>query len=125
MTGCASTEQLPAALKSFGMSPVSYGARKGDLVVMLDGKVIGFMSSHTIRATCDQLRAMKSQEHPAVPQMLEIALVMPSERGQFPGLFMFSAPARLIRPVRNLRTNLTEYISTFEQVCRPRLFLRI
>ena len=37
-------------------------------------------------------------------------------KGQFPGVFLFTTPARMIRPVTNLRTNSREYIGTFEQV---------
>lgn len=47
---------------------------------------------------------------------LEIALVMPSTRGTYPGLFLFSTPARMMRPVINLRGRLQEMIGSFEQV---------
>lgn len=112
--GLPSTEKLPALLTSLGMTPVAFG-EKGDLVVMLDGKVIGFLAEESAKATCDYLRVLKSQHHEAVPTMLEVALVLPAERGQFPGVFLFSSPYRMMRPVRNLRTNSTEFISTFEQ----------
>ncbi len=53
-----------------------------------------------------------------IPAMMEIALVMPSGRGgQFPGLFLYTSPARMMRPVRYLPTGDTEWIGTFEQVC--------
>ncbi len=52
-----------------------------------------------------------------IPAMMEIALVMPSGRGgQFPGLFLYTSPARMMRPVRYLPTGDTEWIGTFEQV---------
>jgi hypothetical protein len=34
-----------------------------------------------------------------------------------PGLYLFSGPARLMRPVYNLRTQREELIGSFEQVC--------
>ena len=34
---------------------------------------------------------------------------------QYPGLYLFLAPARLMRPVRNLASNTVEMIGTFEQ----------
>ena len=36
---------------------------------------------------------------------------------QYPGLFIFSTPARMMRPVFNLAANKVEMIGTFEQVC--------
>lgn len=35
---------------------------------------------------------------------------------QFPGLFLFTGPARLMRPVRNVMLNQIELIGSFEQV---------
>lgn len=37
-------------------------------------------------------------------------------KSQYPGLFLFTTPARMMRPVRNLSSNTVEYIGTFEQV---------
>lgn len=34
----------------------------------------------------------------------------------YPALFIFTTPARMIRPTMNLITKTTEYIGTFEQV---------
>ena len=36
--------------------------------------------------------------------------------GQYPGLFIFSGAARIMRPVWNLSANCVEYIGTLEQV---------
>lgn len=38
------------------------------------------------------------------------------QRGQYPGLFLFVGPARMMRPILNLRAKKIEYIGTFEQV---------
>lgn len=38
------------------------------------------------------------------------------QKGQYPGLFLFVGPARMMRPVRNLIANKIEYIGSFEQV---------
>ena len=51
-----------------------------------------------------------------VPETLEIGLVPKLKQGQYPGLFLFSNPARMVRPVFNLATNVTEMIGSFEQV---------
>ena len=51
-----------------------------------------------------------------VPSTLEIGLVPALPRGQYPGLFLMSSPARMVRPVLNLSTHTTETIGSFEQV---------
>ena len=51
-----------------------------------------------------------------VPPTLEIGYVPFVKGGQFPGLFLFTTPARMLRPVRNLSTGTTELIGSFEQV---------
>lgn len=80
------------------------------------GQVLGYFAADVVRAACDHLRVLKTTTGSGVPPTLEVALVVASERGQFPGLFLFTSPARMIRPVRNLRCNSTEFIGTFEQV---------
>lgn len=79
-------------------------------------QVLGYFDLDMAVAACTHLRMLKTQGK--VPEKLELALVRPSERGQYGGLYMFTSPARMMRPVRNLRCNATEYISTFEQVGR-------
>ena len=43
-------------------------------------------------------------------------MVPPQKNGQYPGLFLFSTAARMMRPVLNLSTRIEELIGTFEQV---------
>jgi len=43
-------------------------------------------------------------------------LVMPSPGGRYPGIFLFTTPARMIRPVKHLASGETEFIGSFEQV---------
>lgn len=35
---------------------------------------------------------------------------------QYPGLYLFTNPARMMRPVMNLAAKKVEYIGTFEQI---------
>ena len=51
-----------------------------------------------------------------VPPTLEICLVLPRKGSRYPGLFLFTTPARMLRPVINLQIGEIEYIGTFEQV---------
>ena len=48
---------------------------------------------------------------------MEIVLVPKTKHAsEYPGLFLFSTPARLMRPVFNLATQSTHLIGSFEQV---------
>lgn len=52
-----------------------------------------------------------------VSPLIEICLIPPTEvASQYPGLYIFSTSARLMRPVKNLALNSMEMIGTFEQV---------
>lgn len=48
---------------------------------------------------------------------MEICFVPKTDHSsQYPGLFVFTNPARLVRPVKNLVTDAIELIGTMEQV---------
>ena len=52
-----------------------------------------------------------------MPATIEVCLVKKTEyASQYPGLYIFTTPARMMRPVLNLGLNLVEMIGTFEQV---------
>ena len=54
-----------------------------------------------------------------VSEYTEIVFIPKETHGSYtlyPGLFLFTTPARIIRPVMNLITKTIEYIGTFEQV---------
>ncbi|XP_014679308.1 PREDICTED: DNA-directed RNA polymerase I subunit RPA2-like, partial [Priapulus caudatus] len=52
-----------------------------------------------------------------VPLMMEVVLVERTDcASQYPALYLFTTPARMMRPVLNLTTNTVEMIGTFEQV---------
>lgn len=52
-----------------------------------------------------------------VPSTMEIVLVPREAKcGQYPGLFLFTNAARMMRPVINLAAQKVEMIGTFEQV---------
>lgn len=48
---------------------------------------------------------------------MEICLVPKTKvASQYPGIFIFTQPARMVRPVIHLQTGKVEMIGTFEQV---------
>lgn len=137
-------EQLGQLLTSYGMTPTN-GYSDGALTmpaqylpIMLNGKVLGV----ALAATCEGLARMLRQAKVAgasdetkprtVDPTLEVCWIAPIERGPFPGLFLSTDCARMIRPVQQLVTTTTksktkqtssdtrppviEYIGAMEQV---------
>ena len=101
-------------LYSLGVCPLSLSSSLGELDVLLDGLLVGHVPQNVLNDIGSQLRMLKMSGK--VPAMLEIAVVPPLKGGQFPGLFLFSTPARMMRAVLNLASQTQELIGTFEQV---------
>uniref|UniRef100_A0A182X7Q7 DNA-directed RNA polymerase subunit beta n=1 Tax=Anopheles quadriannulatus TaxID=34691 RepID=A0A182X7Q7_ANOQN len=113
---------IPATLVSLGMQPFggdagSFGTLSHDdgYVVMLEGKMLGMLPRATASQVVQKLRLLKI-EGKTIPNQTEIAFVPAREGGQYPGLFLFVGPARMMRPVKNLLCGKTELIGSFEQV---------
>ncbi|KAK3916298.1 DNA-directed RNA polymerase I subunit RPA2 [Frankliniella fusca] len=113
---------IPTILSGLGMLPLnSPVAQTTSLqeccIVMLDGRVLGHIHKNSIGRLVDKLRVLKVNGE-KVPNTLEIAHVpMKSCKGtQYPGLYLFTGPARMMRPVVNLSCKKIELIGTFEQV---------
>lgn len=85
-------------------------------ITQLDGNIIGYVHKSIAAKLVDKLRIIKIAGK-LVPNMLEIVLVpFKSTPSQFPGLFLFTGPTRMMRPLYNLAANEIEFIGTFEQV---------
>ncbi|XP_058802339.1 DNA-directed RNA polymerase I subunit RPA2 [Phymastichus coffea] len=109
-------DAIPPVLLELGMLPISIADDwKNSYAVLLDGRVIGLIKDNIVGRVVDKLRVFKINEK--VPSTTEIVLVpkknVPS---QYPGVYLFTGPARMMRPVKNLSVNKTELIGTFEQV---------
>lgn len=117
---------LDELLFSLGISLVGAGGQSGegrgkavfsDLPVCLDGRVVGSAPYPLCKSIANELRRMKVQDDPVIPRSLEIALV-PSDDAQgapYPGLFLFSCAARLVRPVLQRASGKAELIGPMEQ----------
>eukprot|EP00934_Nitzschia_sp_Nitz4_P004474 Nitzschia sp. Nitz4//scaffold35_size145790//31425//35153//NITZ4_003015-RA/size145790-processed-gene-0.227-mRNA-1//-1//CDS//3329549079//4464//frame0 len=116
---------LDDLLISLGVMPVGAGGSTGEgrshslytnFPVCIDGRVVGSASPATCRHIASHLRSLKVEENPSIPATLEVALIPQGNPGSpYPGLFLFSDAARLIRPVLQRATGKTEYIGPMEQ----------
>lgn len=89
------------------------------LTVTLDGAVVGSVRASEAPAVVAALRAGKVATPPRVPSTLEVAYIPPPAGGgggAFPGLYLFTSPSRMIRPVKQVPGGAVEHISSLEQV---------
>ncbi|CAG0884695.1 unnamed protein product [Darwinula stevensoni] len=126
ITSQADTSKYPELLCAIGMIPLdSMAYPRGSLhvlPVLLDGRLIGHV--HVIRARdfIWQLRMLKIAGE-KVSRFLEIGYVpnlgkpeAGSRGGQWPGIFLFAGPSRLMRPIFNIYARSVEMIGVLEQV---------
>uniref|UniRef100_A0A182MM49 DNA-directed RNA polymerase subunit beta n=1 Tax=Anopheles culicifacies TaxID=139723 RepID=A0A182MM49_9DIPT len=112
---------ISSTLVSLGMQPIETPKGMGAVpnnecyVVMLEGRILGMLPRTIAKQVVQNLRLLKI-DGDIIPSQTEIAFVPEREGGQYPGLFMFVGPARMMRPVKNLLCNKTELIGSFEQV---------
>ncbi|POW20966.1 hypothetical protein PSHT_02864, partial [Puccinia striiformis] len=118
LTSTPSVKNIPSLLVSMGMSqPFDTTIHPTKFVsVQLDGQIIGWASSSLCSRIATALRTWKTEGLEGIPLELEIGLVPRSKGGQYPGLFLFSNPARMMRPVQLLSNNKTDLVGSFEQV---------
>ncbi|KAL7545410.1 hypothetical protein ACHAWF_008756 [Thalassiosira exigua] len=116
---------LGELLAEWGVRPSGTGGEGGDgrdvpdrsdLPVTVDGRVAGGAPAGLCRSIAARLRALKVEETPTVPPTLEVAFIPPGTKGgPYPGLFLFTKAARVVRPVLQRATGRTEYVGPMEQ----------
>ena len=85
------------------------------VVVQLDGRILGFCTPKQARVIGNTLRYWKVQGTHNVPIDLEVGYIPKEHGGQFPGVYISSQPARMVRPVRYLPLDKQDFIGSFEQ----------
>uniref|UniRef100_A0A4W5R978 DNA-directed RNA polymerase n=1 Tax=Hucho hucho TaxID=62062 RepID=A0A4W5R978_9TELE len=114
------TTTLPALLCSLGVTPVdgSPGRAYADCYpVLLDGAMVGWVETELAPLLADSLRRFKVLKEKKILPWTEIVLVpQTSKASMYPGLYLFTTPCRMVRPVRNLALGQQELIGTFEQL---------
>jgi DNA-directed RNA polymerase I subunit RPA2 len=115
VTAPADVSNIPMLMAELGVRSTSSSATEERFVVMLDGKILGWSSPKESRMLHDTLRYWKVKGLHGVPVELELGYVPPSNGGSFPGLYMASAPARMVRPVKYLPLGKEDYVGPQEQ----------
>ncbi|KAK2465955.1 hypothetical protein APHAL10511_001596 [Amanita phalloides] len=113
-----SVAHIPALLAVHGMTQ-AFAAKidgRANLCVQLDGRVIGWARPVVAAALASSLRIWKTEGTHDIPIDLEIGLVSEQEGGQYPGLYLFSSRARMMRPVKYLPNGKDDQVGSFEQV---------
>ncbi|XP_051928915.1 DNA-directed RNA polymerase I subunit RPA2 isoform X2 [Hippocampus zosterae] len=120
VTASAPTVGLPALLCSLGAAPADAapaGLYADCYPVLLDGALVGWVEARVAPGLVDSLRRFKVLREKKVPPWTEIILVPKTGKASlYPGLFLFTTPCRMVRPVRNLALGKRELIGTFEQL---------
>ncbi|XP_050544143.1 DNA-directed RNA polymerase I subunit RPA2 isoform X2 [Daktulosphaira vitifoliae] len=113
---------IPKVLKSLGMCDISYKPQDVSIgyeyTVILDGRLVGYVPETIMGLFIKKLRMLKVQGK-LIPDTTEIVWLQKNNDNvlsQFPGLFLFTGSARMMRPVLNLELKRVELVGTFEQV---------
>lgn len=114
-TEAADVSNLPHLLAQLGVTGTSAAKLDDSVVVQLDGRILGFCSPKEAKVIGDTLRYWKVEGTHSVPLQLEVGYIPVSNAGQYPGIYMFSSPARMMRPVKYLPLEKTDYVGSFEQ----------
>lgn len=115
MTEAVDVSAIPRIVSELGVASISSASTSEAVVVMLDGKVIGWCTPKQCKEIADTLRHLKVEGGHGVPAQLELGYVPPSKSGSYPGLYMCSTPARMVRPVKYLALDKKDYIGPYEQ----------
>ncbi|EMF13019.1 DNA-directed RNA polymerase I subunit beta [Sphaerulina musiva SO2202] len=114
-TSSADTTHLPDVIAQLGVTSTSEASLNDSVTVQLNGRILGYCSPKQAKVIHDTLRYWKVEGTHNVPLDLEIGYVPLSAGGQYPGVYMFSEAARMIRPVKYLPLEKLDHIGPFEQ----------
>lgn len=106
---------VPEVISNLGMTSESSVSMEESVAIQLDGRILGYCSPKHARVIVDTLRYWKAQGHKKLPLELEIGYVPNSNGRQYPGVYLFSQSARMLRPVKYLPLDTLDYVGPFEQ----------
>jgi len=106
---------IPSLVVDLGAVAFSSASTDESVVVMLNGKILGWCTPKQSRRIADTLRFWKVEGTHNVPVELEIAYVPGSNGGQYPGVYLYSGRARMVRPVKYLPLDKEDWVGPLEQ----------
>ncbi|ENH70605.1 DNA-directed RNA polymerase I subunit RPA2 [Fusarium oxysporum f. sp. cubense race 1] len=115
MTDYVDVSHIASLAQELGIVDVSSASTEENVVVMLDGKILGFCTPKESVRIADCFRYWKVEGTHGVPLQLEIGYVPPSRGGSYPGIYMTSTPARMVRPVKYLPLQKEDWVGPYEQ----------
>ncbi|KAJ1954141.1 hypothetical protein GGI12_005861, partial [Dipsacomyces acuminosporus] len=135
------TDDVEKVLLRMGVAPGLPRPSQQDphlITVQLDGRIVGYCTQPVAAKIAESLRVLKlqvrqnqldknknngsssssssSSSQLNIPYNMEIGYVPISHGGQLPGLYIFTTPARFVRPVTYLATKQEDHVGSFEQV---------
>ena len=110
-----SVDSIPQLLARLGVLDASFTSLEKDVVVQLNGRIVGYCSPKQAKVIGDTLRHWKVDGSHRVPVELEIGHVPAMRGGQYPGIYLFSQAARMVRPVKYLPLEKQDFVGPFEQ----------
>lgn len=114
-TDSVDASAVPQLVVELGVAETSSASTDESVPVLLDGKLLGWCTPQESKRIADTLRYWKVEGSHNVPKELEIGYVPPSNGGSYPGIFMSSSPARMIRPVKYLALDKEDFVGPYEQ----------
>ncbi|KID70329.1 DNA-directed RNA polymerase I subunit RPA2 [Metarhizium brunneum] len=115
VTDHVDVSELPALVKELGVVDTSSALTSDNVVVMMDGKILGWCTPKESLRIADCLRYWKVEGTHGVPLQLEIGYVPVSNGGSYPGVYITSTPARMVRPVKYLPLQKEDFVGPYEQ----------
>ncbi|EXJ89225.1 DNA-directed RNA polymerase I subunit RPA2 [Capronia epimyces CBS 606.96] len=109
------TSGIEKAISQFGLSSVPAMDVENSLSVQLDGRILGYSPAKRAKEISQLLRHWKVGGEHNIPTELEIGYVPTSNGGLYPGLYLFTDPSRMLRPVKYIPSDKLDYVGPFEQ----------
>ncbi|ROT40098.1 DNA-directed RNA polymerase I subunit RPA2 [Sodiomyces alkalinus F11] len=115
MTEAVDVSTLPTLVTALGAVDGSSASTDESVVIMLDGRILGWCTPQVSRRVADTFRYWKVEGTHGVAVHLEIGYVPPSHGGSYPGIYLASKPARMVRPVKYLPLQREDFVGPHEQ----------
>ncbi|KAI0483000.1 DNA-directed RNA polymerase I subunit RPA2 [Xylariaceae sp. FL0804] len=115
MTSAVDATAIPQLASELGVVMTSSAATDESVVVMLNGKILGWCHPSESRRIADTFRYWKVEGSHGIPLQLEIGHVPSSHGGSYPGIYMSSEPARMVRPTKYLPLEKEDFVGPLEQ----------